>query len=118
MVGPQTISVLKRSICAFTVLTPYDPLLQLDIHIHKYNADMNIKLRFLNNLNASNSNDSWTESEEKILTEAVEAHSTQWRLIPQKLPGKCKNAIKNHWYGRERKRMLVDFAESEEPSER
>ncbi|KAL3665638.1 hypothetical protein V7S43_009074 [Phytophthora oleae] len=74
--------------------------------------------RFLNNLVASNSTDSWTESEEKILTEAVEAHSTQWRLIAQKLSGRCENAIKNHWYGRERKRMLVDCAESGAPSER
>eukprot|EP00644_Phytophthora_capsici_P002629 jgi/Phyca11/563293/estExt2_Genewise1.C_PHYCAscaffold_110568 len=69
--------------------------------------------RFLNKLNTSINPDPWTEREDKVLTEAVETHSTQWRLIAQKLPGRCENAIKNHWYARERKRMLADCAGSE-----
>ncbi|KAF1788865.1 Myb domain [Phytophthora cactorum] len=57
----------------------------------------------------------WTDAEDKVLSEAIEAHSTQWSLIAENLPGRCENAIKNHWYSRERRRMLAQ-ASSGPPS--
>jgi hypothetical protein len=50
----------------------------------------------------------WTAAEETVLTEAVGEHSTHWGVIAEKLPGRSENAIKNHWYSRERRRMLAE----------
>ncbi|KAG3156479.1 hypothetical protein PI126_g8734 [Phytophthora idaei] len=71
--------------------------------------------RFLNHLDPSINTAPWTDAEDKVLSEAIEAHSTQWSLIAENLPGRCENAIKNHWYSRERRRMLAQ-ASSGPPS--
>ncbi|KAG7382181.1 hypothetical protein PHYPSEUDO_005156 [Phytophthora pseudosyringae] len=68
--------------------------------------------RFLNHLDPSIDTTPWTAAEEKMLTEAIETHSTQWGLIAEKLPGRCQNVIKNHWYSRERQRMLAEASSS------
>ncbi|KAH7468685.1 hypothetical protein KRP22_011868 [Phytophthora ramorum] len=63
--------------------------------------------RFSNHLDPSISTEPWTTMEETTLTEAIEKYSTQWGLIAAELPGRSENAIKNHWYSRERRRMLA-----------
>ncbi|KAG3217525.1 hypothetical protein PC129_g11631 [Phytophthora cactorum] len=71
--------------------------------------------RFLNHLDPSINTAPWTDAENKVLSEAIEAHSTHWSLIAENLPGRCENAIKNHWYSHERRRMLAQ-ASSGPPS--
>ncbi|OWY96053.1 Myb-like DNA-binding protein [Phytophthora megakarya] len=72
--------------------------------------------RFLNHLDPSISTEPWTDAEEITLTEAIEQHSTQWGLVAEKLPGRCENDIKNHWYSRERRRMLDEVSRNNSPS--
>ncbi|CAH0485719.1 unnamed protein product [Peronospora farinosa] len=63
--------------------------------------------RFVNHLDPSINTAPWTEAEDALLTKAVKKHATQWSVIAKELPGRCSNSIKNHYYSRERRRMLT-----------
>ncbi|CAH0482769.1 unnamed protein product [Peronospora belbahrii] len=72
--------------------------------------------RFLNQLDPSINKAPWTKAEDELLIKAVNKYAARWSLIAEELPGRCENAIKNHWYSRERCRMLAAASWGAEPA--